>query len=1208
MYIKQVIIRGFKTYKEQTTLDEDFSSGTNVVVGFNGSGKSNFFQAILFVLSDQFSSLRAETRKALLHEGAGQAVLTAYVEVVLDNSDRRIPLETDSVSIRRLIGVKKDDWLLDGKHATKAEIFGLLEGAGFAKTSPYYIVQQGKVSELTMMTDAQRLGLLKSISGAGIWDERRAESVKIMEDTSTRKMRNEGLIADIEQKLRTLEDEQRELRECERLEARRRTLEYALADREWRSAQQRIDVLEEKRAEASQELRQQQGKVADVRQRAAQAEAEAEKLEEQKRQISEGLPALESERDRKFAALTKAGLAAEEESRQRKEGEARNDQKLADLAAARREVAEAAEVIQKEQPEVQAAEAAFRALEQQRQVAAAEREQLLAKQGRRQQFSSVEERNRALDQELSARGQKLEEARRKIDVCNERERKREEAQKTSAEVAATGRADLAIKEKQLGELGKEARNLGSRLDKHAEDLRLLHQDRNKALRDLERLRSEATSCQNRLDGTMPRANRHAVSAVLSWAAEQGLQDRIRGTLLSHIEVAPTFRAAVENFAGTALFNVLAMDDDAAAQAVKHVRVRRLGAVVVTPLSQLPLRAHTFPTIEGVKPLVDVVRCADWVRPAVQQIFGKAVVCSSMELCEEVARHHGIDAISLDGDRVSRKGVITGGFQDPQRFVRLSLAEAIRVAEQKLQKAEQKLPDFDAQIETVSEGVNELHVERRSKQEQRDELRAEMQRLAEEVKGSEEALSRCNRELTELREWRHRMEVLIRECEASIAAKRAERASRSLNGLTAAEERRLQTLTEQLQELQTQEAEAQEALKVLQTSLGEKQAQLEGSLRPRLHLLELEVAATSPEETAERAEEAVNLQGRIQKEHGEALSRLQKEAEEMQHLSERLLESRKLSEQLAAEEQRATDQAAQASVRLDQITAEQSAMSSKKAEVDGKLQGLAAAPIEVEQCRQLPKAQLLQELSEATRMLQQIQHVNRKAVEQYENFSEQLVDLQGRKEQIEAGEAAIAEAIQQIDAQKEESVHQALRKVNQNFQQVFSEMVPGGAGQLQVTRQAQGETQESQEGLGDISGVRIEVSFTGQAQSFLSMNQLSGGQKTVVALSLVFAIQRLEPAPFYLLDEVDAALDASYRTALANLIARTAKKSQVIMTTFRPESLDKADRCYRVYQRNRASRIDAVSREVAADLLREQDRLAHLTQAEAGAEAKGVLAA
>ena len=556
--------------------------------------------------------------------------------------------------------------------------------------------------------------------------------------------------------------------------------------------------------------------------------------------------------------------------------------------------------------------------------------------------------------------------------------------------------------------------------------------------------------------------------------------------------------------------VLAMDDEAAAQAVKHVRTRRLGAVVVTPLSQLPLRSHTFPTMDGVKPLVDVVQCEDWVKPAVQQIFGRAVVCSSMELCEEVARHHGIDAISLDGDRVSRKGVITGGFQDPQRFVRLSLAEAIRAAEQKVHQAQQKLPDFDSQIETLTESVNGLHAERRSKQDQRDKVRAEMQRLAEQVKSSEETLSRCGREVTELREWRHRMEVLIRECEASIEAKRAERASRSLNGLTAAEERRLEELTGQLQELQTQEAQAQETLKALQTRLEEKQAQLESSLRPRLHLLELEVASTTQEETAERAEEAVQAQSRLEREHSEAANRFAKETQELQNLQERCEQSQKHREQLAAEEQRATDQAAQASVRLDQLTSEQTAQNGKKAEVDTKLQGLAAAPAEVEQCRQLPKGQLVQELSEATRRLQGFQHVNRKAVEQYENFSEQLVDLRARKEQIEAGEAAIAEAIQQIDAQKEESVHQTLRKVNGNFQQVFSEMVPGGVGQLHVARrEGNSSTQESQEpGLGDIVGVRIEVSFTGQAQSFLFMNQLSGGQKTVVALSLIFAIQRL----------------------------------------------------------------------------------------------------
>merc|ERR1719510_1750867 len=109
---------------------------------------------------------------------------------------------------------------------------------------------------------------------------------------------------------------------------------------------------------------------------------------------------------------------------------------------------------------------------------------------------------------------------------------------------------------------------------------------------------------------------------------------------------------------------------------------------------------------------------------------------------------------------------------------------------------------------------------------------------------------------------------------------------------------------------------------------------------------------------------------------------------------------------------------------------------------------------------------------------------------------------------------------------------------------------------------------SQSNTGGLCGVKIEVSFTGQPNSYLVMNQLSGGQKTVVALSLIFAIQRLEPAPFYLLDEVDAALDASYRSALANLVSKTAKSSQVILTTFRPEVLEKADRCYRVYQQNR----------------------------------------
>lgn len=125
LYIKQVVINGFKTYKDQTPLPVDFHPGSNIVVGFNGSGKSNFFNAILFVISDEFGQLNKDTRKALLHEGAGVAVMTAYVELVFCNKGRSLGYESDEVTLRRVIGLKKDDYVLQGKHITKSEVFNL---------------------------------------------------------------------------------------------------------------------------------------------------------------------------------------------------------------------------------------------------------------------------------------------------------------------------------------------------------------------------------------------------------------------------------------------------------------------------------------------------------------------------------------------------------------------------------------------------------------------------------------------------------------------------------------------------------------------------------------------------------------------------------------------------------------------------------------------------------------------------------------------------------------------------------------------------------------------------------------------------------------------------------------------------------------------------------------------------------------------------
>lgn len=247
-----------------------------------GAGKSNFFAAIQFVLlAQRFLHLRQEERQALLHEGAGANVMTAFVEVrvlcfmfsgvlcvplgqwwaatgrrascvvqpvacdpllptqpyqptvptlppppttltsmqvVFDNSDGRMTVEGDEVVLRRTIGVKKDEFFLNRKRVTKQEVCSLLESAGFSRSNPYYIVQQGKVNALTLMKDEQRLDLLKEVAGTKVYEERREESLQIMQETDHKRQKIAEVVEYIDERLAELDEEKEELRAYQQLD------------------------------------------------------------------------------------------------------------------------------------------------------------------------------------------------------------------------------------------------------------------------------------------------------------------------------------------------------------------------------------------------------------------------------------------------------------------------------------------------------------------------------------------------------------------------------------------------------------------------------------------------------------------------------------------------------------------------------------------------------------------------------------------------------------------------------------------------------------------------------------------------------------------------------------------------------------------------------------------------------------------------------
>jgi structural maintenance of chromosome 3 (chondroitin sulfate proteoglycan 6) len=240
VFIKHVVLKGFRSYKNQTVLSQPFSPHANCVVGANGSGKSNYFFAIRFVLGDMFSSLHASDHKALLHEGTGEHVMSAYVEITFDNADHRFPVEREEVTLRRSIGYKKDEYFLNKKHVTKQEVNNLLESAGFSRSNPYYIVQQGKVNELTLMQERGRLELLKEVAGTRVYDERRDASLKIIKETDGKREKISEVLGYFDQRLGELDEEKEELREFQVLDKRRRGLEYTLYQNELADAEHKL--------------------------------------------------------------------------------------------------------------------------------------------------------------------------------------------------------------------------------------------------------------------------------------------------------------------------------------------------------------------------------------------------------------------------------------------------------------------------------------------------------------------------------------------------------------------------------------------------------------------------------------------------------------------------------------------------------------------------------------------------------------------------------------------------------------------------------------------------------------------------------------------------------------------------------------------------------------------------------------------------------
>lgn len=333
-------------------------------------------------------------------EGTGSAVMSAFVEIIFDNSDDRFPTGKPELILRRTIGMKKDEYTLDRKNATKSDVMNLLESAGFSRSNPYYIVPQGRVTALTNMKDAERLNLLKEVAGTQVYEARRTESLKIMTETNNKREKIDELLNYIKERLTELEEEKEELRDYQEKDKDRRCLQYTIDHREQVAIANELDNLEEQRQTGADDTDDRQARFIQGEKDLAEINAEVSELKQQVDFLRVDKKQFEDERKETAKHKAKIELEVKSLSDGQSAAQQAKEQYSSGLQTLQESIKEHEQELAEMAPEYSKRQQEEAATKSELDNAESTRQRLYAKQGRNARFRNKRERDEWLRKEI----------------------------------------------------------------------------------------------------------------------------------------------------------------------------------------------------------------------------------------------------------------------------------------------------------------------------------------------------------------------------------------------------------------------------------------------------------------------------------------------------------------------------------------------------------------------------------------------------------------------------------------------------------------------------------------------------------------------------------------------------------------------------------------------------------------------------------------
>jgi structural maintenance of chromosome 3 (chondroitin sulfate proteoglycan 6) len=625
------------------------------------------------------------------------------------------------------------------------------------------------------------------------------------------------------------------------------------------------------------------------------------------------------------------------------------------------------------------------------------------------------------------------------------------------------------------------------------------------------------------------------------------------------------------------------------------------------------------------------------------VFDRKMLARTPEVAAEWSEKSKVDCITLEGDLCTRKGALSGGYVDSQKS-RLKAFNEKMSAEKEYRAVGEEHRRLNAEAKQAEHDVTKIADNIQRLQHKETQISRQIQTLETEKSQAQTQISQQNKQADRLES--HTIPGLEREITSfqfDISRLQEEIGTELTDTLSDEDRAQLTRLNEVQEELKGKINDQRETVEEIRAERNRLESVLENNLFKRR--AELTQASNDEEGTTMTGATSRMVQDEKERQLEERRLELREATKELEDLEARLEEVRQMEETLKDEVREAKNELERlksadmkSAKHLDESQRKNETLMGKKALNIGrrdnymrKIQELGSLPpdSELRSYKSRSIDALEKSLEKVSKKLKKYSHVNKKAFDQYVNFSEKRESLTQRKTELDRGAEKVKELVESLDRKKDEAINRTFRGVSKHFAEVFQELVPLGAGEL-IMRTALDEQIDGGNDGGDdddssgdedspskkkksvdvdnpdvslYRGVGIKVRFSAVGENFM-MSQLSGGQKALVALALIFAIQRCDPAPFYIFDELDQALDSTYRKAVAGLIQRQANNpdnpTQFITSTFRPELVSIAKNCYGISHQNKVSSVHYMSKNDAlkfiSNLMSEEEAVGEISTA------------